>query len=488
MDKTFSSEVKQIGQEEYRVLRFITSTESEDRDGDIIETDGWKLDNYMKNPVILYGHDYGGLPVGKSVNIQKDSINKKLIQDVKFPTKDEYEFADTVYRLAKSGYLNATSVGFIGLQSEPRINEKGEYLGKRYKKQELLETSIVPVPSNPTALTEARSKGIINYNELKMLEEAKTVITKPGWDETETSFRFRVRSPGLFTDGSFRTVQIKKDKPRVNSVMGRLKDETTLTVQSIIFPKEDDWDLSSAKSWLKEHEDLTKGCDNVKTNKDMISKEADLEGNPSAYDIEEEIQQTINPNYIMHGVYVMDLYPKEYPSGNVIICRQNKYYQHVYKYEKTENTIKITLDDGKEVERIFSAKKIKNQKNKFTEKAGATISAKTKESLEACVSDLQKGIEKLNNIIGANSEDEKSKTSVKIEMSDEIKKAFEDMQSQIVLLSKKNNEDEINLDSIEFINDEKNAAQDELDIKPDELKALIKEVIQNEINLKEDIK
>ncbi|MFX1570618.1 MAG: HK97 family phage prohead protease, partial [Promethearchaeota archaeon] len=263
INKTFHSEIKQIGEEQDRVLRFITSTEAEDRDGDIIEIDGWKLDNYMKNPVILYGHNYEGLPVGRSVNIQKDNINKKLIQDVKFPTKEEYEFADTVYRLAKAGYLNATSVGFIGIQSEPRLDEKGNYLGKKYKKQELLETSIVPVPSNPTALMEARSKGIIDDNELKMFEEAKEVINKPGWDETGTSFRFRVRDPGLFQEGTFRTVPIKKDKPRVNSVMGRLKGEDSMTVQSIIFPKDDGWDLAGAKAWLKEHEDLTKGVDNV---------------------------------------------------------------------------------------------------------------------------------------------------------------------------------------------------------------------------------
>jgi len=416
INKTFSSEIKQIGQEEDRTLRFITSTESEDRDGDIIEVDGWKLDNYMKNPVILYGHDYGGLPIGKSVNIQKDSINKKLIQDIKFPTKDEYEFADTVYRLAKSGYLNATSVGFIGLQSVPRLNEKGEYLGKIYKKQELLETSIVPVPSNPTALMEARSKGIINDNELKMLTEEKKITTKPGWDETETSFRFRVRDPDLFQEGSFRTVPIKKDKPRVNSIMGRLKGEKTLTVQSIIFPKEDDWDLHSAKSWLKEHEDLTKGVDEVEE-KTILET-----------DINEEISKSDDPS-------------------------------------ETKQPLKNEI------------------------KVGATISAKTKEALEGCINDLQKGIEKLNNIICVNSEEEKVKlsTSIKLEMSEEMKQAFKKLQSEIDLLSKKNNEDEIDLDSIEFIKDEKNVEQDELDIKPDELKTLIKEAIQNEINLKEDL-
>lgn len=355
INKMFSNEIKQIGKEEDRTLRFITSTESEDRDGDIIEVNGWKLDNYMKNPVILYGHNYEGLPIGKSINIQKDVVNKKLIQDVKFPTKNEYEFADTVYRLAKSGYLNATSVGFMGLQSEPRIDEKGEYLGKRYKEQELLETSIVPVPSNPTALMEARSKGIINDNEFKMFEEAKTVITKPGWDETETSFRFRVREPGLFTDGSFRTVPIKKDKPRINSIMGRLKDETTLTIQSVIFPKEDDWNLADAKEWLKEHEDLTKGIEDMET-KELFENE---------------------------------------------------------------------------------------------EKDDVTISVKTKEAMEKSINDLQEEIKNIKH--------------------------------EISLLSKKNNEDEINLDSIEISKTEKNAEHDELDIKPEELKEMIKQIIENEL-------
>lgn len=186
--KIFNAEIKQVGAEEDRVLRFTTSTEAIDRDGDIIEVDGWDLTNYMKNPVILYGHNYGGLPVGKSVNIIKDVTAKKLIQDVKFPTKEEYEFADTVYRLAKAGYLNATSVGFIGLESVPRVDEKGNYIGKSYKRQELLETSIVPVPSNPTALMEARSKGIINEKELKTLENTDKVKKIFEYDEEKNIF------------------------------------------------------------------------------------------------------------------------------------------------------------------------------------------------------------------------------------------------------------------------------------------------------------
>lgn len=169
--KIFSSEIKEIGEPDERVLRFVTSTESVDRDGDIIEVAGWQLENYKKNPVILWGHDYHGLPIGKTVSIQIDPIARTLVQDVKFPTADEYPFADTVYKLAKGGYLNATSVGFVGIESESRRNDKGDYIGRLYKKQELLETSVVPVPSNPTALMQARSKGLINESEFELIQK-----------------------------------------------------------------------------------------------------------------------------------------------------------------------------------------------------------------------------------------------------------------------------------------------------------------------------
>lgn len=171
-----TTEVKAINEED-RILRFTASTEDQDRDGDIITVDGWDLKNYLKNPVVLFGHNYWDLPVGKTVNIQKDNVNKRLVHDVKFPTKDEYEFADTVYRLAKSGYLNTVSVGFQGKESVPiyddgatEYNGKNRYVGRKYIKQELLEISIVPVPANPQALQEAKSKGLINDDEQKSLE------------------------------------------------------------------------------------------------------------------------------------------------------------------------------------------------------------------------------------------------------------------------------------------------------------------------------
>lgn len=150
---TFNFEIKQIGQAEERILRFIGSTEAEDRDGDIISSSGWELENYKKNPVFLWAHDYSLPPIGKAIDVRVR--DKQLIFDIQFPEEGVHTLADTVYKLYKGSFLNATSVGFRGKKGEPSAN------GFKYTQQELLELSAVPVPSNPTALQQAKSKGFI---------------------------------------------------------------------------------------------------------------------------------------------------------------------------------------------------------------------------------------------------------------------------------------------------------------------------------------
>ena len=181
--KIFNFEVKQEGPEEDRVLRFVGSDETPDRDNDIIEVAGWKVDDYLKNPVFLWAHSYHEPPVGKAVNVTIDATAKKLLFDIKFPTVEEYPFADTVYKLYKGGYLRATSVGFRGTKHKARDEEEVLALpewrrGRRYMEQHLLELSAVPVPSNPNALMQAKSAGI-DIGEIKnsvIYDEASKVV------------------------------------------------------------------------------------------------------------------------------------------------------------------------------------------------------------------------------------------------------------------------------------------------------------------------
>jgi hypothetical protein len=61
----------------------------------------------------------------------------------------------------------------------------------------------------------------------------------------------RVKSPGSFTPGSFRTITLPKSKG-IKAVIGRLKGKTTTTVQAYRFPITA-YTVAQAKAWLKEH-------------------------------------------------------------------------------------------------------------------------------------------------------------------------------------------------------------------------------------------
>lgn len=134
-----------------RVRRFCISTSAVDRDNDTISAAGWNLDNYRKNGVVLWAHDYRSLPIGKALQVGVEG--GKLVATAEFA---DHEFANTVLRLIDGGFLRATSVGFR--PTKYAINE--ERRGLDFVEQELLEFSIVPVPANPEALIEARSAGI----------------------------------------------------------------------------------------------------------------------------------------------------------------------------------------------------------------------------------------------------------------------------------------------------------------------------------------
>jgi HK97 family phage prohead protease len=150
-----------------RDIKFVISTSAIDRDDDIIDVNGWDLENYKKNPVVLWGHDYGGLPVAQatSIGIEDD----KLVAVDRFTPQDVNPFGYMVYRLVEGKFLRATSVGFRPRQYVFNDDHKGY----DFSEQELLEHSIVPVPSNPEALMAASAQGI---DLAPMKEFAETIL------------------------------------------------------------------------------------------------------------------------------------------------------------------------------------------------------------------------------------------------------------------------------------------------------------------------
>ena len=123
-----------------------TVTTSEvDRMGESIDTEGIGIDAYMKNPVVLYGHDYQGLPIGKTTKIT--AYKNKMVASFQLAVK-EYPFAQTVADMIKGGYLNAVSIGGVVKEWNEKYTE--------ILQMEMVEFSVVPVPANPSALITGR--------------------------------------------------------------------------------------------------------------------------------------------------------------------------------------------------------------------------------------------------------------------------------------------------------------------------------------------
>lgn len=131
-----------------RTIRAYASTKGWDRYGERFEPDAFKdgMKNYLANPVVLFGHNYGAPPVAKTVAHEFDDQGLILTM----------EFADTpmgneIFSLYEGGFMSAFSVGFRPIEvaweeKAPGVN------GLVYKRAELLENSAVPVPANPEAV------------------------------------------------------------------------------------------------------------------------------------------------------------------------------------------------------------------------------------------------------------------------------------------------------------------------------------------------
>lgn len=134
-------------------LEFVLSDGSVDRYGDIVEPDGWVLTNFKKNPIALFGHD-SRFPIGTWAELRVEG--GKLIGRLKLAAKGTSSRLDELISLVEQGILRAVSVGFRPLDSDP-VDPKQPWGAQRYKKQELLETSLVSVPALPSALALAKS-------------------------------------------------------------------------------------------------------------------------------------------------------------------------------------------------------------------------------------------------------------------------------------------------------------------------------------------
>lgn len=144
---------------EDRQVKFIFSTDAKDRHGTRINPDGWRLDNFNKNGIASFQHRAYGDPdpdmiIGRAQAWKSDG---RLVGTIDFETDDVNPLADKLYKKVKAGTLNAVSVGFVEHdghwgQDEDRGAPEEDPDTYYFDDIELMEISLVTVPSNPEAL------------------------------------------------------------------------------------------------------------------------------------------------------------------------------------------------------------------------------------------------------------------------------------------------------------------------------------------------
>lgn len=167
--KLFANQSIRSLNEEDRTAEYIISTDCKDRTGEVVEQ-SWDLENYKKNPIVLFGHnpDSAENVLGRclKIDVEESESGTQTVAKVKFADEGTSKTVDTVWSLVKQGILRTVSVGFIPhqyktLDDDPETTVLAE--------NELLEFSIVPLPANPQAVALAYNDGSISEDDARYL-------------------------------------------------------------------------------------------------------------------------------------------------------------------------------------------------------------------------------------------------------------------------------------------------------------------------------
>ncbi|WP_293862470.1 HK97 family phage prohead protease [uncultured Alsobacter sp.] len=212
--KGYQIETKAEGDE--NTVTFIVSSDSVDRDGDIVYQAGIDWSHFQKNPVILWAHNSRDLPIAKGGNLRREGT--KTLMDMTFAPAEANPKAPQVRDLIKGGFLNTVSIGFIPTEYSWVEDKSTGRRGLDIKRSEALEVSVVPVPSNRDALVTAYAKGLAVE---PVEDEIRTILKGYELDEND---KVVAKAPG---DGGPPTTETSTETTTVTvSVSVNVGNET----------------------------------------------------------------------------------------------------------------------------------------------------------------------------------------------------------------------------------------------------------------------
>jgi len=364
--RQFSGEIEIVGGIQDRTIKAYITTNARDRMREIVEPGGADLSVYLKQPRLLWNHDYSIPAIGRAQWLKTNE--KGIISCFEYaPT----QFAEEIYQLYRLKFINTFSIGFMVLP--------GGYDDETmtFKKWHLLEVSAVNIPANPEAevVTDdelARTGAVIQTKSLRDVihlvdRKEGQKLEEPGNED----FTADGKKPYPNEHACVLTSKDKYEKFRKGTrdhegkeytvLYGKIKGESTWEDHSFRYPK-DTWTVKEAGTHCKSHD----GSFEAAADEDSICPECgngidgteekilDLQGNPSTWDIQQAVQMAVYEAYPgpenigAEAPYfyatVSELYPIDYPDGKAIIYvidkeKANHFFLHSYKYADDKATL-----------------------------------------------------------------------------------------------------------------------------------------------------
>ena len=166
--------LKSVEEDGDLIIEGYANTTDKDRVGDVVLAEAWTkggLDNYLKNPIILFAHNFER-PIGKAMDHYIDSTGLKITAKISTVAKD-------IYQLIKEGILSTFSVRFKVKDADYDSLTDIFVI----KDLDLLEISVVSVPANQNSTFSIKKS--LNSNEYKeFVNEFNKTVSQ---DEVKTS-------------------------------------------------------------------------------------------------------------------------------------------------------------------------------------------------------------------------------------------------------------------------------------------------------------
>lgn len=192
-------------------------TKQVDRDNEIVNIDGLDISNFLRNPVLLWNHDWSEVR-GKVLSVNKDANGLYVKAEMQRLTGKEADFENVLH-----GNVKSFSIGFIPYEYE--------YLEDALEitESELIELSIAPVQSNRSALFQVVGTKSMDLDSkgLKGLLEPKE--KEPNLDKIVKSADTATTEPKVEVTPD--TVVEPKVEPKVEEVKSEPKVEPKVEVK-----------------------------------------------------------------------------------------------------------------------------------------------------------------------------------------------------------------------------------------------------------------